>query len=108
MDWRSISHVPDSALLRGDLVSDTVFFDKRHAYSDVSELKVELREVVAVRVCVSCNKRVCPHNLLDLAVNEVIKGVNVLLDEASDSEERRHEFPFVLHELGNLNILRCL
>ena len=97
VDRRGISHISDSALLRRDLVGDTVFHDQGHSYPDVSELEVELTEVFTIRISVCSDERVCPDNLLDLTVDEVVERIDVLLDQTSDSEEGRDQFPFILN-----------
>jgi len=80
VDRCSISHIPHTALLRRYLVSDTVFLDEGHSDSDISEFEVELGKVIAIRVSISGDKRVCSNDLLYLAIDEVVKRIDMLLD----------------------------
>ncbi len=66
-------------------MSDADFLDEGHSDSDISEFEVELGgEVIATRVSICGDKRVCSHNLLYFAVDEVVERVDMLLDQTSD------------------------
>ena len=70
---------------------NAVFFNERHTYSNVCEFKVKLVLVVFLAaICVWSYERVGLHNLLDLAINEVVERVYVLLYQATNSQKCGH------------------
>lgn len=81
-----------------NLVSYCHFLDQGHSNIDVSELEVEaLLVVLHVPILVDGNRRVRPNNVLNILINEVVERVDMLLDEASNSQKRRHQLPLILH-----------
>ena len=85
-------------------MSDTVFFDKGHADSDVSELEVELTHVVSRWVGVGGDERVCSHDLFDFTIDEIVERIDMLLDKTSNPEEGWHQFPFILNNKVTVKI----
>jgi hypothetical protein len=71
----------------------------RHAHPDVVEPKIEGVVVLRNELTVSTN------DLLDADIEEVVKRVNVLLDQASETEEGRDKLPLILNLLDGLTHL---
>ena len=91
--------------MRHDLARDAIFFNDRHANSDVSEFEEELiRWVVcwnASRERVTCNQGVCLNNFLYLDIDKVVERVDMLFDQTSQAKESWDEFPFLLHSANH-------
>ena len=91
-DRRAVGNVAQTALVRGDvlLVVRLGLVAVGEADLDVHELDPEARVDVGGDLVVGLD------DVLDVGVDEVVEGVNVLLDEALDLEESGEEEPFVL------------
>ena len=75
VDRRCICHISDTALLRKDVVGNTVFLNCWHPYPDVRELEVEVTRwvVLALGGCITGDDGIRPHNFFDLAIDEVVE-----------------------------------
>jgi hypothetical protein len=54
----------------------------------LSDVYVKIFDV-EIRVDITCDKRLCLNDLLQLDFDEVVEGINMLLDETLDFEEGR-------------------
>ena len=75
----SVGHISDAALVRCNLMSYAVFLYKWHSHTNVSEFEVKLALFSPAAVRVSCDDRVCLHDLLDFTVDEIVVRIYVLL-----------------------------
>ena len=96
--WRSISKVSDPALIRHQIMLAAVFFNHWLAHINIGEFQIVILMIWTIR----CQQVVCFYHLLHIHVDEVIEGIDMLLHQTSEPEERWYQLPFVLDALKRL------
>lgn len=59
---------------------------------------------IEIAVHIARNSLVCFDNILDLMFDEIIEGVDMLLDQSLDFQKRRQKIPFVLKRSDSFSI----